>query len=167
MALELPSCGLYRTGRPFSGRDGEVPAGRLVFFHNHSQQGEPLVVLPATNTHNRWRFHDRGFLVRGEGAEDFIKGLEPLAQEGYYLVTGEIVLGSGSDAVLKPRTLVQIGYTRAGEPILFAAKTEGNGFSFPATGHRFQGIEVFGKLKPAGFDAPGEPAEETTERVLH
>ena len=49
----LPSCGLYRTTKPLSGHEEQVPAGLLVYFHNHSDSGLPQVLSPDHNVHNR------------------------------------------------------------------------------------------------------------------
>jgi hypothetical protein len=32
----LPECGLYRTTKPLPDNEAAVPAGQLVYFHNHS-----------------------------------------------------------------------------------------------------------------------------------
>lgn len=142
------------------GREEAVPEGVLVYFHNHSSDGAPLVLLPLDNVHNRWSFHDKGYLVRGEGAERFIAHLAPLPAQGLYVVREHIHL-SGTD-VLAERTLVQLGYNRSGEPILFVARAEGNGFSFSDRGFRFPDTAVLERLTPAGFDPPSPP-----ERMLH
>ena len=73
--MALPDCGIYRTGVALEGREEAVPAGTLVYFHNHSSDGAPLVLSPLDNVHNRWSFHDKGYLVKGEAAAAFIAGV--------------------------------------------------------------------------------------------
>jgi len=145
-------CGLYRTGIALSGREEAVAAERLIYFHDHSTEGPPLVLLPTENAANRWRFGERGYLVQGEHAEAFLAALEALAPEGCYVVTREIAVGEGR--VLGRRTLVQLGYNRAGEVILFPAQALANGWTFPERGFRFRDRSVMAALRDAGFDAP-------------
>ena len=149
--MALPPCGIYRTTIALPGREEDVPAGRLVYFHNHSEQGPPIVLLPRSNTWNRWTFNERGLLVEGEAAALFIATLTSLPEEGLYIVQRPI--GSG-ESVLRPRTLVQVGYNPSGHVILFSAEPRDNGLSFPERGKRFEGLKVFDSLARASFDAP-------------
>lgn len=160
--MATPACGLYRTGAALTGREAAIGAGQLVYFHNHSKQGPPLVLAAVANTHNRWDFSDRGYLVAGDGAEAFLTGLVPLPREGFYAVTAGISLVD--ERVLPPRSLVQVGYNRAGEPILFPAEHHGNGFSFSEHGFRFRDLVVFERLRKCGFDAP---VTEPPAHLLH
>jgi len=52
---KLPDCGLYRTVAPIAG----IPAGRLVYFHNHGEPG-PGFYFPESWTHNRAKFSASG-----------------------------------------------------------------------------------------------------------
>lgn len=150
--MATPECGLYRTGAALAGREAAIGAGQLVYFHNHSKQGPPLVLTAVSNTANRWDFSDRGYLVSGEGAEAFLAALVALPREGFYAVTAAITLVD--DRVLGPRSLVQVGYNRSGDPILFPAEHRGNGFVFSDHGFRFRDLAVFERLRECGFDAP-------------
>lgn len=163
--MTLPACGLYRTGVGLVGREAAVGAGQLVYFHNHSKQGPPLVLPTTENVNNRWRFAERGYLVQGEGAEGFLGALTRLPAQGFYAVTGPIRVSD--DRVLPPRTLVQVGYNRVGEAILFVAEAQGNGFWFSTRGFRFTGLEVFERLREAGFDPPAGGGIEVDEQLLH
>ena len=154
---QLPDCGLFRTGIALKGHEDRVGAGRLVYFHNHSQQGPPLVLIPRTNTDNRWDFGTRGFLVQ---TQEFIDRLIPLKCEGYYVVSENLHLSQSQ--ILPTETLVQLGYNPKGEPIVFVASFEGNSIYFPSEGYRF-GDRVFNHLEPAGF----RPPKTTKKRVLH
>lgn len=149
--MSLPPCGIYRTTIALPGREQDVPAGRLVYFHNHSEQGAPIVLMPRSNTSNRWTFNERGFLIEGEASALFIATLMSLPEEGLYIVQRPI--GSG-EAMLRPRTLVQVGYNPSGHVILFAAEPRDNGLTFPDRGKRFEGLKVFDNLARALFDAP-------------
>ena len=159
----LPPCGLYRTTVPLPGREEAVPVGRLVYFHNHSDEGPPLVLLPASNTHNRWTFHDRGYLASDP---DYPATLEPLPKEGLYVMRSHFHPGEG--VVVAERTLVQLGYNPAGDPILFVPVVEDNAIRFPSTGYRFESRGILKELEPAGFVLPSKPpADEPPARLLH
>jgi len=160
--MAMPACGLYRTGEALAGREGAIGVGQLVYFHNHSKQGPPLVLGVVANSHNRWSFAERGYLVQGDGAEAFLAALVALPREGFYAVTAPIAVSE--DRILAPRSLVQVGYNRSGEPILFAARHQGNGFSFSDRGFRFNDLAVFERLREAGFD---RPIEELPAHLLH
>ena len=153
---ELPKCGIYRTQVPLTGKEDRVPAGCLVMFHNHSEQGPPLVLLPASNTNNRWTFHERGYLIEDQ---DFVDQLHGLPAEGLYVLREHVHISK--EEMVPDKSLVQLGYNRDGQPILFVARFEGNTIRFPERGYRFNDEKVFDLLDPVAFRSP-KPA-----RVLH
>jgi hypothetical protein len=144
----LPPCGIYRTQQALQGKEEWVRANLLVYFHNHSQQGPPLLLLPSTNSHNRWNFHDKGYLVRDVG---FVETLIPLLPEGYYVLNEAFALSR--DEVIPADTLVQLGYNRAGEPILFFADFENNTITFPTNGLKCT-LDIFDLVRPVDFRVP-------------
>src|SRR5690242_17163109 len=79
---KLPPCGIYRTKSPIG---DAVPAGRLVYFHNHGDPG-PGVYLPESWSHNRAQFSERGATLPSP-AEQSAEALEALPAEGFYRVT--------------------------------------------------------------------------------
>lgn len=92
----------------------------MVSFHAHGRAGREggiaQVCLPEHNVHNRWRFHRTGLPVLDEG---WPETLEPLLPEGYYALTSELSFPGGR----WPRgALLQLGYTRTSDPILFLAQ---------------------------------------------
>lgn len=113
----LPDCGLYLTTKPLPGQEERVPAGQIVYFHNHSDSGLPQVLTPDHNVMNRWHFHGPGIEFRGL---TWAQTLTPLPEEGFYTLTREISL-DGQGRWLK-NAIVQLGYTITGEPILFIAQ---------------------------------------------
>lgn len=150
--MAVPDCGLYRTGQALIGQEDEaeqVGAGLLVYFHNHSQEGPPIVVTPHSNSHNRWQFHDRGWSIKDE---DFLAALIPLKAEGIYVNAEHIHITR--EEIIPPRTLMQLGYNRQADSILFVARFEHNTISFPETGYSFTSPEIQKNLEPAGFNVP-------------
>jgi hypothetical protein len=112
----LPDCGLYLTTKPLPGYEEQVPAGLLVYFHNHSDSGLPQVLTPDHNIYNRWHFHGPAIEFRGLSWAD---SLRKIAQEGFYTLRKELSFEGGK---WPKSTLVQLGYTRGGDPILFIAR---------------------------------------------
>lgn len=151
---QLPPCGVYRTTAPLPGKEEWVRENLLVYFHNHSQQGPPLLLLPATNGGNRWGFHDKGYLIRDP---EYVDTLVPLLEEGLYVLTEPIYLSR--DEFIPEETLVQLGYNRAGDPILFLAKFSDNQIVFPNSGLKCT-LEIFDMLRAADFRVPGYPKNE-------
>ncbi len=148
MQSSLPPCGLYKTTEALPGKEQWVRANLLVYFHNHSQQGPPLILLPSSNQHNRWGFHEKGYLIR---EPSFVSTLTPLKDEGLYVLRDPIYLSR--DEFIPERTLVQLGYTRSADPILFLADFVENGIRFPDNGLKCT-TEIFGMLEEVNFATP-------------
>jgi hypothetical protein len=109
----LPNCGLYRTTKTLPEHESDFPVGSLVYFHNHSDSGLPVVIAPDHNIMNEWHFHGAGTPFRGlSWAVSLIK----MPEQGYYSLRKQLDFEGGS---WPKATLVQLGYTKAGEAILF------------------------------------------------
>jgi hypothetical protein len=147
-----PRCGLYRTTRALPEGSDTVAAGQLVYFHNHSDQGPPLLLLPKSNRHNRWQFHDRGHHL----TDADLTGLEPLKPEGLYRLREHF--HPDDNHVVAANALVQLGYNRAAEPIIFFPRTSqtDNGVVFPSQGTRI-GQAVYQLLEPLDLRGPYHP----------
>jgi hypothetical protein len=112
----LPQCGLYRTTKPLPDHEREIPAGILVYFHNHSDSGLPVVIVPEHNVMNRWHFHGAGIPFRGLSWAD---SLAKLPNEGFCTLRKGLEFDGGS---WPKGALVQLGYTKNADPILFIAQ---------------------------------------------
>ncbi len=147
--MSVPDCGLYRTGTSLPGQEEHVGEGRLVYFHNHSEQGPPLVLTPHANTHNRWQFHDRGWLIEDD---TFLSSLVALKPEGFYMNSEHLHITR--EEIIPPHTLLQLGYNRQADSILFAARFSENTITFPSEGYSFTSPDIQKLLEPAGFSFP-------------
>ena len=88
----LPNCGLFRTTKPLPEHEAEVPANVLVYFHNHSDSGLPVVIVPEHNILNRWHFHGAGIPFRGlSWADTLVK----LPAEGFYMLRKQLDFDGG------------------------------------------------------------------------
>lgn len=145
MSDTLPPCGLYKTTEAI----GAVPAGRLVYFHNHGDPG-PGVYVPESWNQNRAVFSKRGTTIEDAG---LIDTLEPLAAEGLYSVTEEFTCCSKNCRSFQPGLLVQLGYNGAGEPILFVPHWHQEGLHIPERGYPLD-AERTGKLSRLIVEQP-------------
>lgn len=124
----LPPCGLYRTTATI----GDVPAGRLVYFHNHGDPG-PGVYLPEGWHQNRARFAERGHTLPRPVAEH-ADSLKPLRPEGMYRVARRFHCCDQRCHEFEEELLVQLGYDGHGRAIVFVPEWNAEGFTLPTTG---------------------------------
>jgi len=101
-------------------------------FHNHSDGGpeSAMVALPDQNRSNRWSFHQSGYTID----ESYFKTLVALKPEGLYRATAHF--HPDNERVVAANALVQLGYNREGEAIIFFPTEAGdsNAIAFPARG---------------------------------
>lgn len=149
----VPRCGLYRTTQPVPGHAEHIPARRLVYFHNHSTEGPPVLLLPADNDRNRWRFHRHGFLVADV---DYLATLRSLKLEGMYRLREHFHLPEGR--MVNRNALVQLGYNAHADPILFfpVVHDTTNSLVFPDRGVKIDET-VYDLLEPLDLRGPHEP----------
>jgi len=123
---KLPDCGLYRTVAPIGG----IPAGRLVYFHNHGDPG-PGFYIPESWSNNRARFAAKG----NTAPPDFDpKALHALPAEGFYRVTAPFFCCEKQCVRYEPDMFVQLGYTGAGKPLVFLPELGVHGMAIPERG---------------------------------
>jgi len=133
-------CGLYRTTRPIP---DAVPAGALVYYHNHGDPG-PGIYLPRDWLNNRAIFHERGTTVPDE---DYARTLTPLPPEGFYRVVQGFHCCEQSCTYFEQDQLVQLGYNGDAEPILFVPKQIEGALAVPTSGTKID-VERLSKIKP-------------------
>jgi hypothetical protein len=113
-------CGLYRATKALPGNEEKVPAGTLVYFHNHSSSNGPLpsVIPPDHCVHNRWHFHQET-AIENIRSPSWVESLEPMPLQSFYTLRRELPFDGGS---WPKGSIVQLGYTRSADPILFIAR---------------------------------------------
>src|SRR4051794_5787570 len=104
---QLPDCGVYRTRVPL----GEIPAGRLVYFHNHGEPGAGIY-LPSGWALNRAQWHKNGTPIPDAA---WSLTLEPLAAEGFYRVREPFTCCEKRCRTYEAELLVQLGYNGEGQ----------------------------------------------------
>lgn len=126
--MSLPPCGLYKTSVDIAG----IPAGRLVYFHNHGTPG-PGIYLPQSWTTNRAAFSPQGTTLPDVA---LAATLVPLAAEGLYRVEETFTCCEKNCMTYEPGLLVQLGYNGGAEPLLFLPVWTSAGLAFPEVGQR-------------------------------
>lgn len=132
----LPPCGLHKATQPIEIGETRIEKDQLLSFHNHSDKGDPVLIFPSYNTHNRWVFEQPVYL---KDVSTVMKSLIRLKPEGLYRLQ-ESFRASDKEVVNK-NSLVQLGYTAKAEPIIFYPQTVdwGNAISFPSQGQKISG----------------------------
>jgi hypothetical protein len=115
-------CGLYRAHKALPGNEEAVPAGTLVYFHNHHasdpNRALPSIIPPDHNIHNRWHFHAET-AINDIRSPSWVDSLEKLPDQGFYTLKRDLSVEGG---VYPKGSLVQLGYTRTADPIVFIAR---------------------------------------------
>jgi hypothetical protein len=124
--MQLPPCGLYRTTAPV----GSIPAGRLVYFHNHGDPG-PGLYLPSGWQHNRVELQPQGHTLADPA---LVRLLEPLPPEGLYRVTESFHCCDRLCRLFDPETLVELGYNAQGQAIVFSPELVNGMLAIPTSG---------------------------------
>ncbi len=128
--MPLPPCGIYRMRQPLA---DHIPAGRLVYFHNHGDPG-PGVYLPARWNANRAEWQQNGHVIPSDAWAS--AALEPLLREGLYRVTRAFTCCATHCRTFPVDLLVQLGYDGAGHALLFVPEWGAQGLGIPLTGSR-------------------------------
>jgi hypothetical protein len=125
-AKDIP-CGIYRTTR----RIGDsVPAGVLVYYHNHGDPG-PGVYLPQEWKNNVAIFEENGTTIPDDR---YARSLEPLPAEGYYRVAEAFYCCEMKCQYFEEDLLVQLGYDGEAQPILFIPELVEGALALPEEG---------------------------------
>ncbi|MCC6644496.1 MAG: hypothetical protein IT374_02865 [Polyangiaceae bacterium] len=109
--------GLYRTTRALAGEERALGPERLVFALPRPPRVD--IFLPERSLHNRWRFPGPPFAVHDA---EWLASLSPLRPQGHYVLAREVRFDGGA---WPARALVQLGYSRLAEPMIFLAQLRG------------------------------------------
>ncbi len=162
---KLPPCGVYRT----SARIGAIPAGKLVYFHNHGDPG-PGIYLPTEWTNNRAEFAESGHTMEKPDQES--AALQALPTEGLYRVTKEFFCCDMKCHNFEIDLLVQLGYDGDANTLLFEPEWIDGVFEFPDEGTRIDEdkVHMLAPLKVREHSHDDEEDEEqfdTDPKLLH
>jgi hypothetical protein len=113
----MPDPGLYRTTKPYPGRESDIPADVIVYVGVPSNGGLPFVVRPGANRKNRWFWGEPTMPLR---AVNWAESLKRLPSEGFYVLPEEIDFDGGGRWL--EGAIVQLGYNEEGRGILFVGE---------------------------------------------
>ncbi len=153
-----PPCGLYRTTQPLEG----IPAGRLVYFHNHGDPG-PGVYLPEKWTHNRAQWQSRGTTVP---SADWSSSLAQIAAEGLYRVREPFYCCARQCRQYAAGLLVQLGYDGDARPLLFVPEWHEGGMHFPIEGQALEAANL-ARLELLQVHTPPPPKGSPQGAFIH
>lgn len=148
----LPPCGLYVTRAPIA----NVPAGRLVYFHDHGDPG-PGIYLPTRWVANRARFDQPGTVL--PSPED-AANLEPLPHEGFYRVGEAFHCCAKKCRLFEADLLVQLGYDGAANAILFIPEMSDGAIGTPDRGTKIDRDQI-AHLAPLKVAVASQPRDRT------
>ena len=156
----LPPCGIYLTTAAI----GTVPAGRLVYFHNHGDPG-PGIYLPSRWEGNRARFEARGHLLP---TPDHVRHLEKLPREGFYRVAETFHCCAQKCRRFEPDALVQLGYDGSGQALVFTPQWTHGALAIPERGTRVDRDRI-ASMSPLRVHIADTPVHEdgASEVLLH
>lgn len=157
--------GIYRTIEYLPGHEAQVGPDQLVLIRTDGEFAPASVLLPVRNEFNQWKFQMPGIKIPPT-ATSWGESLVKLRHEGFYRLTREFTFGEKGRWV--ENAIVQLGYTRKAEPILFIAQRRSpitnNELWFSDKGVKIEPNEVDSLLAPlAWFQEPeraGTPARE-------
>ena len=111
--------GIYKTTKFLPGHEATVAPNMLILIRTDAEFAPASVLLPVNNIQNQWRFQMPGVKIPS-ASFGWGESLVKLPHEGFYRLTREFTFGD-SGRWLK-NAIVQLGYTRGGDPILFIAQ---------------------------------------------
>ncbi|MBK8262356.1 MAG: hypothetical protein IPK80_13600 [Nannocystis sp.] len=111
--------GIYKTTKALPGQEAQVQPGMLILIRTDAEFAPASVLLPVQNNNNQWRFQMPGLKVP---SPDFgwANSLIKLPHEGFYRLLREHSFGDEGRWI--KNAIVQLGYTRSADPILFIAQ---------------------------------------------
>lgn len=118
MAFEYEP-GIYKTTKYLPGNEAQVGPDQLILIRTDGDFAPASVLLPVANTNNQWRFQMPGMKVPAASL-NWGETLVKLPHEGFYRLTREFTFGESGKWI--ENAIVQLGYTRKAEPILFIAQ---------------------------------------------
>jgi hypothetical protein len=160
--------GIYKSTKYLPGQEAQVGPDQLILIRTDGEFAPASVLLPVANTHNQWRFQMPGLKIPATSL-GWGESLVKLPHEGFYRLKREFSFGDKGKWI--KNAIVQLGYTRRGEPILFIAQRRtpltSNELWFSDKGVKIELEEIEELVEPlAWFQEPekkGDAKQETAE----
>ena len=153
--------GIFKTTKFLPGHEAEVRPDSLILIRTDGEFAPASVLLPARNEYNQWKFSMPGIRIP-TASLNWRESLIKIPHEGFYRLKEEFTFGDGGRYV--PNTLVQLGYTKSAEPILFIAQRRApqtaNHLFFSEKGAKISLEEVERLLEPLVWFQEQEQSKE-------
>jgi hypothetical protein len=118
MAFEYKP-GIYKTTKFLPGHEAEIGPNQLVLIRTDGEFAPASVLTPVANRFNQWQFQMPGVKIPSNSL-NWGDTLIKLPHEGFYRLLKEKTFEGGGRWLVN--AIVQLGYTRVAEPILFIAQ---------------------------------------------
>jgi len=159
--------GIYKATKYLPGQEAQVGPDTLILIRTDGEFAPASVLLPVSNTNNQWRFQMPGIKIPATSL-NWGESLVKLKHEGFFRLTREYTFGKEGKWI--KNAIVQLGYTRRAEPILFIAQRRtpltSNELWFSDKGVKIEDadIDLDELLEPlAWFQEPEKKADEKTD----
>jgi hypothetical protein len=111
--------GIYKTTKFLPGHESEIAPNMLVLIRTDGEFAPASVLKPVNNSNNQWQFQMPGIKIPANSL-NWGSTLTKIPHEGFYRLLQEKTFEGGGKWLVN--AIVQLGYTRAAEPILFIAQ---------------------------------------------
>ena len=111
--------GIYKTTKYLPNHEADVQPDQLILIRTDGDFGPASVLKPVQNNNNQWQFQMPGIKIPAASL-NWGSTLIKLPHEGFYRLLKEKTFEGGGKWLVN--AIVQLGYTRAAEPILFIAQ---------------------------------------------
>jgi hypothetical protein len=111
--------GIYKTTKFLPGHESAVARDQLVLIRTDGEFAPASVLSPVSNRFNQWQFQMPGVKIPSNSL-NWGDTLIKLPHEGFYRLLKERTFEGGGKWLVN--AIVQLGYTRNAEPILFIAQ---------------------------------------------
>ena len=144
--------GIYLTTKYLPGFEASIGPDLLVLIRTDGEYAPASVLLPIRNENNQWRFQMPGIKIP-PASLNWGASLRKIPHEGFYRLTREYNFGEGGKWL--EGAIVQLGYNRKAEPILFIAQRRHpltqNELFFSDKGVRLELAEVESMIEPLAW----------------
>lgn len=111
--------GIYKTTKYLPGFEAQVAPNMLVLIRTDGEFAPASVLLPVSNQNNQWRFQMPGIKIPAASL-NWAETLQKVPHEGFYRMRKEFTFGDQGRWL--ENAIVQLGYNRSADPILFIAQ---------------------------------------------
>ena len=151
MAFEYKP-GIYKTTKFLPAHEAEIAPNMLVLVRTDGDFAPASVLKPVSNTNNQWQFQMPGIKIPGNSL-NWGDTLIKLPHEGFYRLLEEKTFEGGGRWLVN--AIVQLGYTKAAEPILFIAQRRNplstNDLWFSDKGVKVELDDLDGMIEPLAW----------------